>query len=325
MSPVPAKGQRSYLARQLGSMVLSQVTVDNPMALVRAASWFNSMARLGIYLPLFVVHDVGILLTTQPGAGGYLLRSRAGALAQIDAPPEIAPLLESYMDLLQRLANSDIVRKLSGWRLRDEITAVLLTRILADTFQRWRDPARFAGGEELPLDLAVYRDVEYWRHFQDFDPQPLWSFLDNLVDHQLHIFTSTELIDLDTVRLIGIFKEDTAHGADAIGGALDLVDLLAAFGSPEANDVANFSLDLLPSVLETKRASGTQTFAVDGYASLERKGNIDSLMLSELAYDQDIFEQKAVNRELLYFGHEREREDEERPHGFTLVSGFERR
>ena len=42
-----------------------------------------------------------------------------------------------------------------------------------------------------------------------------------------------------------------------------------------------------------------QTFAVDGYASIERKGNIDSLVLSELAYDREIFEQKVVDNELL--------------------------
>ena len=50
------------------------------------------------------------------------------------------------------------------------------------------------------------------------------------------------------------------------GTQLDDVSILISF-------IANFSLDLLPSVLETKRASGVQTFAVDGYASIERKGN----------------------------------------------------
>ena len=47
------------------------------------------------------------------------------------------------------------------------------------------------------------------------------------------------------------------------------------FMSAEANDVVNFSLDLLPSILETRRAHGVQTFSVDGYASIERKGHSD--------------------------------------------------
>lgn len=312
MSPIPVEQQRSYLARQVGSMALSHVRVDNPMAMVRAASWFNSISRLGIHLPLFVVHDLGCLLTTQPGAAGYTIGPRRAALAKIAPAAGSLAQLGRYEQLLQQLSESEIITKLVGWRLRDELVAVLITRVLADTYQRWRHPGKSVGVEELPLDLNVYRDCDHAGHFMAFDAQPTWSFLEHLIRHELHIYTATELIDLDTVRLLGLFKEDTAHGAEAIGSSLELVDLFAALGTPEASDIANFSLDLLPSVLETKRASGSQTFAVDGYASLERKGNIDSLMLSELAYDDDIFEQKVVDQELLYFGHEREREDERR-------------
>jgi len=111
------------------------------------------------------------------------------------------------------------------------------------------------------------------------------------------------------VRLLGMFKDGAG---DALGGAVDLVDLFAALGSPEAHDVANFSLELLPSVLETRRSNAIQTYAVDGYASIERKGNVDSLVLSELAYDREIFEQKVVDQELLYYGRERQREEERR-------------
>ena len=90
-------------------------------------------------------------------------------------------------------------------------------------------------------------------HFRDFDPRGLWGFVEHLVAQSMHVYTQVELIDLDTVRLLGLFKEDSASGSEALGGAIDLVDLFAALGSPEANDVANFSLDLLPSVLETRR------------------------------------------------------------------------
>lgn len=293
-------------------MALSHVLVDNPMAQVRAAAWFNSVSRLGIHLPLFVVHDFGCLLTNQPGPTGYTVSAHSAALAQIAPQPAVLAMLGRYEQLLKRLAESEVIAKLAGWRLRDDLVAVLLTRILADTYQRWHDPAKSAGVEELPLDLGLYRDADTTAHFLSFDAQPMWSFLEHLTAHELHIQTSAELIDLDTVRLLGLFKEDTANGAEAIGSSLDLVDLFSALESPEANDVANFSLDLLPSVLETKRASGAQTFAVDGYSSLERKGNIDSLMLSELAHDNEIFEQKVIDQELLYFGHEREREDERR-------------
>jgi hypothetical protein len=307
--PIPADRKRSYLARQVGTLALSHVRVDSPMAPVRAASWSNAISRMGIHLPLFVVHDVGVLFTMPRGAAGWTIRARGGALAQV-APAQVRPLLEQYADLLHNIASSEVTEKVSGWRMRDELVAVLLIRALGDVYNRWRDRSKSAGVEELPLDVGIYSDIDPVEHFREFDAQPLWGFLEHLVGQALHVYTSVELVDLDTVRLLGMFKEDSASGADALGSAVDLVDLFTALGSPEANDVANFSLDLLPSVLETKRASGAQTFAIDGYTSIERKGNIDSLMLSELAYDREIFEQKVVDQELLYFGHEREREEE---------------
>jgi hypothetical protein len=310
--PVPVAQSRSYLARQVGTLALSHVRTDNPMAVVRAAAWFNLISRLGIHLPLFVVHDLGILFTMPRGVSGWSIGPRAAALAQIAPPPPVKLLLEQYLELLHHVADSEVTQKVSGWRMRDELVAVLLVRALGDTYNRWRVRGKSAGAEELPLDLGIYADVDPADHFKQFDARPHYGFLEHLVGQSLHIYTSIELVDLDTVRLLGMFKEDTAHGAEALGGAIDLVDLFSALGSPEANDVANFSLDLLPSVLETKRASGVQTFAVDGYTSIERKGNVDSLMLSELAYDREIFEQKVVDQELLYFGHEREREEERR-------------
>ncbi len=309
---IPAELKRSYLARQVGTLTLSRVHLDNPMAPVRAASWHNAISRLGIYLPLFVIHDIGILLTTPPGPTGWTLGPRSASLAHISVPRQVQELLGAYQALLGNISDSDVVARVSGWRMRDELVAVLLTRVLADTYHRWRDRSKAAGVEELPLDLAIYASLEPAEYFRQFDDRPIWGFLDHLVAQSLHIYTNIELIDLDTVRLLGMFKEDSARGSEALGSAVDLVDLFAALGSPEANDVANFSLELLPSVLETKRASGVQTFAVDGYAALERKGNIDSLVLTELAHDIEIFEQKVVDRELLYYAHEREREEEHR-------------
>ncbi|MBL9017225.1 MAG: hypothetical protein JNL83_23760 [Myxococcales bacterium] len=310
--PIPAERRRSFLARQVATMVLSHVQVETPMALVRAAAWSNSLARMGVYLPLFVIHDIGVMLSMTRGAGGYVIRAREAQLARIQLPQGIKPLLDKYRRLLENISLSEVTERLAGLRLRDEMVAVLLSRILGDTFNRWRDRSKSAGAEPLPLDLGILGEVDYADHFKDFDARSLWGFVEHVDTQSMHIYTQVELIDLDTVRLLGLFKEDSASGSEALGGAIDLVDLFAALGSPEANDVANFSLDLLPSVLETRRSTGAQTFAVDGYASIERKGNIDSLVLSELAYDREIFEQKVVDSELLYYGREKSREDERR-------------
>ena len=293
-------------------MALSHVQVDTPMALVRAAAWSNSLARMGVHLPLFVIHDIGVMLSMTRGAGGYTIRAREAQLARVQLPPGVKPKLDEYRALLGNIAASEVTERLAGLRLRDEMIAVLLSRILGDTYNRWRERSKSAGAEPMPLDLGILGEIDYADHFRDFDPRALWGFVEHLVAQAMHVYTQVELIDLDTVRLLGLFKEDSASGSEALGGAIDLVDLFAALGSPEANDVANFSLDLLPSVLETRRTTGSQTFAVDGYASVERKGNIDSLVLSELAYDREIFEQKVVDNELLYYGREKQREDERR-------------
>lgn len=293
-------------------MALSHVQVETPMAIVRAAAWSNSLARMGVYLPLFVIHDIGVMLSMTRGAGGYVIRAREAQLARIQLPQGMKQLLDKYRRLLENITQSEVTERLAGLRLRDEMVAVLLSRILGDTFNRWRDRSKSAGVEPLPLDLGILGEIDYADHFKDFDPRSLWGFIEHVDAQSMHIYTQVELIDLDTVRLLGLFKEDSASGSEALGGAIDLVDLFAALGSPEANDVANFSLDLLPSVLETRRSTGAQTFAVDGYASIERKGNIDSLVLSELAYDREIFEQKVVDSELLYYGREKSREDERR-------------
>jgi hypothetical protein len=309
---IPKERARTHLARQVGTLALSHVMVDSPMALVRAAAWTNALGRLGVHLPLFVVHDLGVLLTTPRGGAGLGLGPRRATLNRIAPPTMARPLLEQYDELIRKIATSEVVERLASLRLRDELIGVLLLRALGDTYQRWHDPAKAAGAEELPLDLGIYADVDPAEHFRDFDARPLWGFLEHLATHALHVYTSIELIDLDTVKLLGLFKEDSASGSSALGGAVDLVDLFAALGSPEASDVSHFTLDLIPSVLETKRAAGAQTFAVDGYTSVERKGNVDSLVLSELAYDQDMFEQKVIDQELLYYGHERQREEERR-------------
>jgi hypothetical protein len=310
--PIPAERRRSYLARQVATMVLSHVQTDTPMAIVRASAWANSLARMGVHLPLFLIHDIGVMLSMSRGAGGYALRARESQLARIQLPQNAKAQLDQYRMLLTNIAGSEVTERLAGLRLRDEMVAVLLSRILGDAYNRWRDRSKSAGVEALPLDLGILGEIDYADHFRDFDPRGLWTFLEHLVAQSMHIYTQVELIDLDTVRLLGLFKEDSASGSEALGGAIDLVDLFSALGSPEANDVANFSLDLLPSVLETRRSTGAQTFAVDGYASIERKGNIDSLVLSELAYDREIFEQKVLDNELLYYGRDKQREDERR-------------
>jgi hypothetical protein len=250
-------------------------------------------------------------MTAPRGAGGVILGARDPLLAVLGLGDEARALLRQYGSLLSTIAASEVVEKATSWRLRDDLVAVLLTKILGDLYHRWNEPTKAIGAEELPLDPQTYADADLAAHFRDFDAGPIIGFLRFLASQQLHIYTSLEQIDLDTLRLLGVFSSSSV-GAGVEAAGIDLVDLFGVFQSAEANDVVNFSLELLPSVLETKRASGVQSFAVDGYASIERRGNLDSLMLTEFAYDEDLFERKVIDDELYYYGHEKQREEERR-------------
>jgi uncharacterized protein with von Willebrand factor type A (vWA) domain len=83
-------------------------------------------------------------------------------------------------------------------------------------------------------------------------------------------------------------------------------------------DVVDFSLQLLPSLLETKRRPSAQRFSIDGYASVERRGNLDALLPGELAHDDEVFGLKALSDDLLYYGHERRPDAARRLH-YILV------
>ncbi|MCK5800310.1 MAG: hypothetical protein KAI47_24135 [Deltaproteobacteria bacterium] len=303
---IPQELRHSYLARQVGSLVLSPVALDNAMGMVRAAAWHNTMLRLGVPLPLFVIHDLGQVLS-----GGGRIDVEGVADRRI---PEInMAWVAAYGSMLEEIAKSDLTEAISASHMRDDLMAVLLAKLLGELRQRWRDYRLWVGATELPLEPNIYLNADEAVHYQDFDGAPMLSLLAHLVENQMYLLTAVEQIDLDTLRLLGMFQ-----GGGALGGVMDIADLLSIFSSPEANGVVNFSMELLPSVLETRRQGGVQSFSIDGYASVERRGSIESIVLSEFAYDDDIFIQKVVDNELYYYGHEKEHLEERSLH-YILV------
>jgi hypothetical protein len=303
-----------FLAFQLGSLAFSQVHGQGAMSGVRAALWYNSLSRLGLQVPFFLVHDLGLLLTHGAAQGAPNIGPRSEVLTRARVPRDVLDLLGQYAQLLKHIANSEAIVKSTSWRLSDEIVSVILAKILRGLTSQLRDRSGYLSGREsLPLEPAVYeRDIA--DAYRAIDDASLVTFLRHLVAHQLHLLTAIEQIDLDTLRVLGIFQEGNGGSL----GQLGLVDLLQVFSSNEANDVVNFSLELLPSILESKRSHGAQTFSVDGYASIERRGNLDSILLTEFAYDDEMFLQKFADNELYFYGREREHEQEERLH-YILV------
>ena len=82
--PVSAASERdAALVGPLGGMLLCAVRGSSPMLVVRAVRWWSDLTRLGVRLPLFVVHDFGLIygasddqieLSARPGADAAIAR-----------------------------------------------------------------------------------------------------------------------------------------------------------------------------------------------------------------------------------------------------------
>jgi hypothetical protein len=306
--PLTPQMARTAQGREIGGLALSCVQIDNPMTVLRAAHWRNALTKVGLPVPFWAVHDLGALATQDGGAAPIALRR---AVEKTPLAPASRQALELWVDTIEEIAESEVMERSRAWRLTDELISVLLLKILGPIYERHLGPGRRPVGVPLPLDPEVYRDLDgqLGELFGAHDRTPDLEFLSHLASDRLRLITSVEQIDLDTLRLLGMFGAE-ASAASALG----MLDLLNVFNSPEANDVVNFSLDLLPSVLETKRASGQQVFSVDGYAGLARRGTLDSLMLSELAFDEDLFDQRYMENEVFYYAREKQHEEDRRLH-----------
>ena len=298
--PVEVTHGERELRRQLATLTLALVRPSGAAEAIRAAAWWNTLAKLGLRLPLAVVHDLGLLIS--------LRRERTR--------PDVAPVagaqsgLGRYAALLNAIAASDATAALTTAHLRDETIAVLLARVVGDVYHRWmaRPHPGMAGGE-LPHTSTAY-DLDRAALARETHPSWCLPFIQHLVDQQAAVVARIEQIDLGTLRLLGLYAADSSTP--------DLADLHQMVSTVGAADVVDFSLQLLPSLLETKRRPGVQRFSIDGYASVERRGNLDALLPVELAHDDEMFELKALSDDLLYYGHEREREGGRRLH-YVLV------
>jgi hypothetical protein len=214
---------------------------------------------------------------------------------------------------VSEIARSQAAMRAASMKLGDDLVVVVLARVLSSVVQRV--PSRPPWSETLPLDPELVRDLDSQLPslFAAVPRAYEAGVLDALGRSRLHVLTLADALDLDTLRLLGMLgPESTA------AGALAHVDLLAALSSPSSNDIVNFSLELLPSVLETHRAHAAGTHAVHGYAGVGRKGSIDSMVLTELAWDEQELARRMVDGELLFYTREQAPDEARRLHYMVI-------
>jgi hypothetical protein len=292
-------GSTAWIERQVGSLALSEIEGTAALALARAVVWHDVLVRLGIAVPLVVVHDLGALL-----AG-------IGRPATVRRGSGEAATAEGWRQLLVDLAESDIVRSPGPWKHRDAMIGVVLAKVLSTVVPNLPDDARAQRAAPMQIDPSAYLRLDPRALHARWDQEWATTWLRTMTRSRLAITLELEQLDVDALRLLGLFR---GRGDQGDADLADLADLYGVLVTPALADVIDFSLELLPSLLEVKRDSGQQSFGIDGYASIERMGKLEGLLLSELAYDEDLFLQKLVEGELFHFTHEKQWENEERLH-----------
>ncbi len=295
------------IAGPLGGLLLSSVRAHAPMMIVRALRWYRDLARLGVNLPLFVVHDIGLLYAAPREQ--LTIGVRVGARGRRSSKqPRLLELHRTYRTIVDEIAQSEASARARTMRLSDDLVVVVLARVLGAVAQRIGRPPYPA---TIPLDPEMVRDIDAQLPVL-FSSSPRTfeaAALDGLSRARLHVLTLADALDLDTLRLLGMLGPESSAA-----GALAHVDLLSAISSPAANDIVNFSLELLPSVLETRRANATGTHAVHGYSGIGNKGSLDSLVLTELAWDDEEFARRMLENEILYYTREQAPDEARRLH-----------
>lgn len=283
--------------RQVGSMALSEVQGAGTIALMRAVTWYNVLVRLGYSVPLVIVHDVGCMIT------GI---ARPAPSARGMAPARLA---NGWRELLSEFSDTELCRTAGAWKHRDAMVGIVLARVFSSVSAQLPERARVLRLDALPVERVSHASSDPKSAFARFEQDIALDWLGTMVAHRLLPVLELEQIDVDALRLLGIFRGDNSSLA-----GMELADLYQVIVNPSLSDVIDFSLELMPSLLEVRREMGQQKFGMDGYASIERSGNLDSLVLSELAFDDETFERKFADRELFYYGHEKQVETEKRAH-----------
>ena len=305
----------SYQRRAHASLLLSQLSGGGVGSVLRAVTWHNLLLRLGTRLPLFLIHDLGLLLVTSVDPQQLATSSALSSQSQVQIT---RGLLLRYQDLLKTLLRSSVMEQLAALQLRDELVAVVLHRLLAELQSRLPRVA----GAELPTlpshwhnlgsqdgDVAGLTEGVQWLETLTAEPQVL------------QLLTYVELLDVQTLRLLGQGGGAAGQLLDSVeSGAPDLLDLLQVLSAPGTGDIVRFALELLPQVLETRRAPGAQTFPTGGYAALLQHGSLADLLPTELAQDDDVFALRYALNELVYYGREQQRKQPQRRH-YLLVDG----
>ena len=235
-------------------------------AILQAQAQRALMVRLGVRLPVEIVHDITLLLSER----------------DVVARPAKDASMRAWGRFVAELRAYAPIAHLHRHRLGRPLIAALAVHILRPLIE-----LRMAGFDAVVNALPRCAD---------------------------RIRVRVARLDLDTLRLLAMVEGEALEAPNAA----HVSAWLRLFDDPAIHDIVNFTLDVMPSVLAATHRPKAQTYAVNGYAGLARDGVIDDMLLTELAWDDDLFTQRWLEGELFYHARERAR-DQEPEHHLVLI------
>ena len=94
----PALAKDPVVTGPLGGLAMSGVRAASPMMIVRAVRWYRDLAKLGLHLPFFMVHDFGLLYAAPKEQ--LEIGPRPGTDGVINRAPRSTELLGTYRSVL---------------------------------------------------------------------------------------------------------------------------------------------------------------------------------------------------------------------------------
>lgn len=288
-------GLQPLMKAHVLTLPLSHATPPTPS---RPATWLRSAGSVGISAPLFLVQDLGTLLTQ---SRDRLHVGRPGHL-----PGDVDT--SAYLAFLTRLAGHPVPREASVWDISDAIAGVVIARLLSGIAfpEQYATPTGAEAvkfGRQLGIQLDRIDVADLWRRTDPGDRPVLAGLLPP--ETVARIESNLRKLDINELRFLHTYGPRYA-GAPDPREMLDLFTLLDL--PPVVRKAMSQVLRLLPRVSEAVSTGGIQTYAMGGYDGLTRKGNMDSLMPTEAAYPDELFVHRIINHEALYYGREGERE-----------------
>ena len=262
------------------------------------AAWMRHSTELGPSAPLNLTLDLGNVITTSADATSL-------------ARPKYLPAdvrTDHYLKVILRLAHHPTIRRISTWQLNDPCVGVITARLLDGC--EFSDVYALPTGEERLRFTRVLaerlRQADPAKIWQETEPEKRPVFEELITEKTLsRILTNLQSLSLDELQLLRQYGPGLAGAPDP----RELLDCFNLLGLPESiRRSLSQVLRLVPRISRKVSSSHAQTYAMGGYAGLSHKGNLDSLLPSELAYPKEIFWHRLLNHEALYYARESERE-----------------